>query len=241
MAVATRSTVNTDAVKEAGGGPLIDPATFEEIIAGTPATVSIVVQGCMRGGTCEILDTYTTVANADRSPSLTKVYDYFAVTPSWTGGTSPSVTVSADAVAPTLTPDTVRPCTRTTSDPLPRPPPAGNPAGAACPLRSGVLARRRLDAQAQPARPLAGRAQGDRCQRRRAGFGGGALERSALGARPRGPLRPFDDRLCAGPGARARPALLRPSGCSSCSTGSRKCTCAPKTSTKAATLLIAVR
>ena len=33
MAVATRSTVNTDAVKEAGGGPLIDPATFEEIMS----------------------------------------------------------------------------------------------------------------------------------------------------------------------------------------------------------------
>jgi len=69
-------------------------ATFEEQFAGAPATVSIVIQGCMRGGTCDSLDTYTTVANANRSPALTKVYDYFAVTPSWTGGTSVSVQVN---------------------------------------------------------------------------------------------------------------------------------------------------
>lgn len=68
--------------------------TFEEKIAGSPATVSIITQGCMRGGTCDSLDTYTTVANANRAPSVSKIYDYFVVTPSWTGGTSPSVTVN---------------------------------------------------------------------------------------------------------------------------------------------------
>lgn len=69
-------------------------ATFEEKIAGSPATVSIVIQGCMRGGTCDTLDTYTTVANSNRAPSISKDYDYFTVTPTWTGGTSPSVTVN---------------------------------------------------------------------------------------------------------------------------------------------------
>lgn len=75
-------------------GPTAMYATFEEVIAGTPATVSIPIQGCMRGGTCETLDTYTTVANSNRAPTLTKAYDYFAVTPSWTGGTNVSVTVN---------------------------------------------------------------------------------------------------------------------------------------------------
>lgn len=78
-------------------------ATFEEKIAGSPATVSIVIQGCMRGGTCDTLDTYTTVANANRPGSpITKLYDYFVVTPSWTGGTSPSVTVNYSSAASSL-------------------------------------------------------------------------------------------------------------------------------------------
>ena len=75
-------------------GPAAVHVTFEELIAGSPATVSIVTQGCMRGGTCDSLDTYTTVANSNRAPTITKAYDYFAVTPSWTGGTNVSVTVN---------------------------------------------------------------------------------------------------------------------------------------------------
>jgi hypothetical protein len=70
-------------------------ASFEEIISGSPATVSIVIQGCMRGGTCTTADTYTTVANAVRTPVITAIYDYFSVTASWTGGASVSVTVNA--------------------------------------------------------------------------------------------------------------------------------------------------
>jgi hypothetical protein len=69
--------------------------SFEELIAGSPATVSIVIQGCQVGNTCETVDTYTTVANAIRSPSLTKVYDSFLVTASWTGGTNVAVTINA--------------------------------------------------------------------------------------------------------------------------------------------------
>jgi hypothetical protein len=69
--------------------------SFEELIAGSPSTVSVAVQGCMKGGTCEALDSYTTVANAVRAPAIAKVYDYFLVTASWTGGTNPTVSVNA--------------------------------------------------------------------------------------------------------------------------------------------------
>lgn len=69
-------------------------ASFEEVITGSPATVSIVVSGCMPTGTCDTLDTYTTVANAIRAPTLSKTYSYFTVQASWTGGTSPAVQIN---------------------------------------------------------------------------------------------------------------------------------------------------
>jgi hypothetical protein len=48
----------------------------------------------MKGGTCDTLDTYTTVANSIRNPVTTKVYDYYTVTASWTGGSGVSVSVN---------------------------------------------------------------------------------------------------------------------------------------------------
>lgn len=66
--------------------------TFEYIIGGAPATVSIVLQGCQRGGTCDTLDTYTTVANSNRI--VQGGYDVYKVTPTWTGGASPSVIIN---------------------------------------------------------------------------------------------------------------------------------------------------
>lgn len=70
--------------------------SFEYVITGSPATISIVLSGCKNGGTCEALDTYTTVANAIRptSSALSKAYDYFTIVPSWTGGTNPAVTIN---------------------------------------------------------------------------------------------------------------------------------------------------
>jgi|SRR5579864_2933791 len=68
--------------------------SVEELIAGAPATVSIVISGCKNGATCDVLDTYTTVANAIRNPAPAKAYDYFLVSASWTGGTSVSVTLN---------------------------------------------------------------------------------------------------------------------------------------------------
>jgi len=70
--------------------------TFEELIAGTPSTVSIVIKGCMPGGTCDTLETNTTTtAGQNRAPSFTTLYEYFTVTGSWTGGTNVSIKVNA--------------------------------------------------------------------------------------------------------------------------------------------------
>lgn len=71
-------------------------AGFEEVISGSPATVSIVIAGCSQGGTCDTLDTNTTVANAIRSPSIGKAYAYYKVTASWTGGTGVSVAINSN-------------------------------------------------------------------------------------------------------------------------------------------------
>lgn len=70
---------------------------FEVVITGTPSTVSVITKGCMRGGTCDTLDTYTTVANANRKPSISVAYDYFEISATWTGGTSPTVRINRTA------------------------------------------------------------------------------------------------------------------------------------------------
>jgi hypothetical protein len=69
-------------------------AGFEELFTGSPATVSVVIAGCGIGGTCDTLDTYTTVTNAVRNPTISKAYNYFKVTASWTGGTNVKVTIN---------------------------------------------------------------------------------------------------------------------------------------------------
>jgi hypothetical protein len=65
------------------------------VIFGSPATVSIVIQGCSAGGTCDTLDTYTNVAASIRGQRISGVYAYFVVTASWSGGTNVSVGVGA--------------------------------------------------------------------------------------------------------------------------------------------------
>lgn len=78
-------------------------ATFEEIIAGAPTTVSITIQGCgVSGTTCETIDTNTTVANSLRSPAINKTYYTYVVTATWTGGTSPTVTVNTQQTSASL-------------------------------------------------------------------------------------------------------------------------------------------
>ncbi len=70
-------------------------ASFEEIPSGSPATVSVTVKGCMRGGTCDaVVDTNTSTNAAIRFVTFAKAYTYFVVTASWTGGTNPTVQVN---------------------------------------------------------------------------------------------------------------------------------------------------
>ncbi len=67
---------------------------FEYVINGSPSTISIVIQGCGKLGTCQTLDTYTTVANTLRNPTVTLPYDHYTVTATWTDGTNVSVQVA---------------------------------------------------------------------------------------------------------------------------------------------------
>ncbi len=76
-----------------GTATLNDPVgsatiTLEEVISGTPSAMSIVTQGCMRGGTCATLDTNTATSSAIRS--FVGGYDHYVVTATWTGS---SITV----------------------------------------------------------------------------------------------------------------------------------------------------
>jgi|ERR1039458_5790667 hypothetical protein len=112
-------TISTSAasITVQGNGGLV--ATFEEIIAGSPSTVSVVIKGCGDAGVCTTLDTYATVANATRSPAISTPYAYYTVTATWTGGSGVSVTVN----------------TRETTAALP-----GDPAGAAATAQANAEA-----------------------------------------------------------------------------------------------------
>src|SRR5882724_4036179 len=55
--------------------------SFEELISGSPATVSIIIAGCKKGATCDTLETNTSTAVAQiRNPTVSTIYDYFTVT-----------------------------------------------------------------------------------------------------------------------------------------------------------------
>jgi len=63
---------------------------FEVIVNGTaPATLTITLVGCMRGGTCSgTLATSSGTANQLLTPSATDIYDYYQMPVAWTGGNS---------------------------------------------------------------------------------------------------------------------------------------------------------
>lgn len=68
--------------------------TFEYVITGAPATSSIVLKGCMRGGTCITIETFTdVVTNAIRYMSGSD-YDNIQITWTFTGGTSPTLKIN---------------------------------------------------------------------------------------------------------------------------------------------------
>lgn len=71
--------------------------SWEILIAGAPATMSIVVQGCMRGNTCTTLTTNTSTTSSTITTS--GLYNYYKFTPTWSGGTNPTVTVNRTGTA----------------------------------------------------------------------------------------------------------------------------------------------
>lgn len=62
--------------------------SLEVAFTGGPSTASVTVQGCMIGGTCKTIDTYTLTANTIRS--IAGLYTKIVITASWTGGSSPT-------------------------------------------------------------------------------------------------------------------------------------------------------
>jgi hypothetical protein len=81
-------------------GPAATSGTFNySIVGGAPATLTIVLQGCS-ASTCTTLDTYTTVANANRTPTIGTAYATFAVQASWTGCSSCSVVIGSTLFTP---------------------------------------------------------------------------------------------------------------------------------------------
>lgn len=71
-------------------------------ISGSPATMSIVLQGCSRTGICTTLSTSTGTTTNNIKPSIDAIYDYFTATPTWTGGTSPKVIVHSTVTTASL-------------------------------------------------------------------------------------------------------------------------------------------
>ena len=76
-------------------------ASYEYKFGGTLGGVSVTLQPCKTGGTCDaVISTYTGTTNTiiepgvNGVPALQTVYDYFIITPTFTGGTSPTLTVN---------------------------------------------------------------------------------------------------------------------------------------------------
>ena len=69
--------------------------SWEEIPNGSPTGVSVTIAGCMRGGTCDAAqDTNTSTSAAIRGVTFTKVYGYFHIAVTLTGGTAPTITIN---------------------------------------------------------------------------------------------------------------------------------------------------
>lgn len=74
--------------------------SVEYVISGSPATASITVQGCQRGGTCTLLDAKATTASEVRG--FSGLYDQYLISATFTGGSSPAVAVNWTGVTTPL-------------------------------------------------------------------------------------------------------------------------------------------
>lgn len=70
--------------------------SVEEVPNGSPSGVSVTIQGCMRGGTCDsAADTNSSTSAAIRGITFTKVYDLFIIVAgTLSGGTNPTITIN---------------------------------------------------------------------------------------------------------------------------------------------------
>lgn len=66
--------------------------SFEYVITGSPTSVSVVLSGCQIGATCVVLETSTATASSLRT--IAGLYDYFTITPTFSGGTNPTFKVN---------------------------------------------------------------------------------------------------------------------------------------------------
>lgn len=74
---------------------------FEYLWTGSPSAVSVPIVGCFYGGTCDAaLDTYTGTTNVIRNPAIAKPYNYFIITPTWSGPATFTVNSRQLAKAP---------------------------------------------------------------------------------------------------------------------------------------------
>jgi hypothetical protein len=89
----TASTCNSNPATAPAGAcvEILNPngltaAGFEELPIGTVSGVSVIAQGCMRGGTCDsAADTNTGTSAVIRGVVFSKVYDFFLITGTFTG------------------------------------------------------------------------------------------------------------------------------------------------------------
>jgi len=70
---------------------------------GTPATLSVTISGCMRGGTCSQVGS-SSATTASVLQTTGGPYDTYQVTGTWTGGSSPTLVVNRTATVARFTP-----------------------------------------------------------------------------------------------------------------------------------------
>jgi|GEM_PF-5188349 len=61
---------------------------FEIVVNNAPASLTLTISGCMRGGTCTPSPLASSSGTARQTLSVTGPYDYYNVTETWTGGSA---------------------------------------------------------------------------------------------------------------------------------------------------------
>lgn len=81
---------------------------LEYLFTGSPTTASVVLSGCMRGGTCTLVETSTLTSNALHF--VVGTYDFITIVPTFTGGTSPKLQVNMTGISQSYPAQQPDPC-----------------------------------------------------------------------------------------------------------------------------------